>query len=134
MHFCSGICARGRTRNDPVPGVWFPAGAATLAVQESVQQRQVRARIRLALEGWSGPIDNYEQGYPKMKATYCGRDGRLKGKTALVRDDPVTCDGGNHGLLLAQFDDLDLEVDGVRMAFNWHAFSRAEFISAEGDD
>lgn len=58
---------------------------------------------------------------------YCGTDQRLVGKTALVRDDPVTNDGGNVGMLLAQFDDMDLVVDDVHMGFNWHLFGREEF-------
>lgn len=63
---------------------------------------------------------------PSQK-TYCGRNPQLKGKTALVRDDPVTCDGGNFGMVLAQFDDLELEVDGKHLAFGWHLFDRKEF-------
>lgn len=60
--------------------------------------------------------------------TYCGPKPQLKGKTALVRDDPETCSGGNFGMVLAQFDDLELEVDGVRLAFGWHLFERKEFV------
>lgn len=59
---------------------------------------------------------------------YCGKDERLKGKTALVRDDPVTCEGGNFGMFLAQFDEMNLVVDGVQMGFNWHLFERKEFV------
>ena len=53
---------------------------------------------------------------------YVGSCERLKGKTALVRDDPVTCDGGNRGLYLAQFDDMSLEE-----AFGWRPFEDGEF-------
>lgn len=60
-------------------------------------------------------------------ATYCGRVALLRGKTALVRDDPVTCAGGNFGLLLAQFDDPTLTWGGDHMGFGWHAFDRSDF-------
>jgi hypothetical protein len=56
-----------RGANDPVPGVWRPAGPAQIVVQKMLQQRQVRARIRLALEGGPDTTDNHEQGYEKMK-------------------------------------------------------------------
>jgi hypothetical protein len=59
--------------------------------------------------------------------TYVGRNQQLKGKTALVRDDPVTCAGGNFGMVLAQFDEMDLEVNGEHMAFGWHLFKRGDF-------
>lgn len=68
-----------------------------------------------------------------VQKTYCGTWEELKGKTALVMDDPVTCDGGNFGMVLAQFDDMDLSVDlygsGVKtlLAFGWHLFERWEF-------
>ena len=65
--------------------------------------------------------------------TYVGSNEDLKGKTALVRDDPVTCAGGNFGMVLAQFDDLELTANidgsGIRtlMAFGWNLFERKEF-------
>jgi hypothetical protein len=48
--------------------------------------------------------------------TYIGKDKRLRGKTALVRDDPMT-EG-----MLAQFDDVYLPE-----AFDWWPFRADEF-------
>lgn len=67
--------------------------------------------------------------------TYCGPAALLQGKTALLQDDPVTCEGGNFGLLLAQFDDRDLVWGGDYMGFGWHAFDRNDFtITPETPD
>lgn len=60
-------------------------------------------------------------------ATYIGKDRRLKGATALVREDPTTNEGGNFGLLLAQFDCRLLLIDGNRLGFGWHLFDRSDF-------
>lgn len=59
--------------------------------------------------------------------TYVGKDSRLYGKTALIRDDPITKEFGNSfPLQLAQFDDTELEE-----AFGWHLFNRSDFIEDE---
>jgi len=75
-----------------------------------------------------------------IHGTYVGSDNCLKGQTALLREDPVTCDGGNFGLILAQFDGIYMpEANGFPvmtegfdaeynpLAFGWHVFEREEF-------
>lgn len=59
---------------------------------------------------------------------YCGPNPQLIGKTALVRDDPVTAALGRRApLLLAQFDLPCTVVNGVHLGFGWHPFNRSDF-------
>lgn len=53
---------------------------------------------------------------------YCGHKKKLQGKAALVRPDKT-----REGYVLAQFDDLELSFNKVRLAFNWHNFRADEF-------
>lgn len=54
-------------------------------------------------------------------AVYCGSKKKLQGKTALVQ--PYK----REGYVLAQFDDLELSFNKVRLAFGWHEFQADEF-------
>lgn len=59
-----------------------------------------------------------------LRATYIGLDQpALLGKTALAmesyRGEPAP-----EGMIYLQFDDLELELDGVNLAHGWHAFRR----------
>ena len=59
----------------------------------------------------------------KMKhQIYVGSDPELKGKTALVMDDPESTTRG----VLAQFDDMSL-----KQAFNWWFFYSYDFKNLE---
>lgn len=58
---------------------------------------------------------------------YVGRAHALKGKTALVQDDPMS----TTNLVLAQFDDKELVWDGNQMGLGWHSFYAHEFESIQ---
>jgi len=60
-----------------------------------------------------------------MHGTYVGKDKKLMGKTAILRDDPVTNSGGNFGLLLVQFDDT--ENLPMYLTHAWVLFDRRDF-------
>jgi len=59
----------------------------------------------------------------------CHESSRLYMRRALLRDA-----GPNEpGLVLAQFDDRDLEEDGVQYGFGWHYFLWSDFTSEDAD-
>jgi hypothetical protein len=68
-------------------------------------------------------------------ATYVGTIDELRGKTALVIDDPRQCtnppkDPVPLGYVIAQFDEhimLDLPKGRVLLSHNWHAFPATSF-------
>lgn len=63
-----------------------------------------------------------------MTGRYVGSIARLKGRRALLREDETTAlMSGKAPMLLAQFDDRALIVDGVRMGFDWHLFEQWDF-------
>lgn len=57
------------------------------------------------------------------RGTYIGRIDELSGKTALVS---VDIDYRTN-TVKAQFDQLDLEYNGVPMAYGWHEFDARDF-------
>ncbi|MDX9698621.1 MAG: hypothetical protein RBT55_03525 [Rhodocyclaceae bacterium] len=65
--------------------------------------------------------------------TYVGREEKLKGETALLRINPQLPEQ-----VQAQFDNLELEYNGVNLAHGWHIFPLAAFEvdpePAEDDD
>lgn len=56
-----------------------------------------------------------------QNATYVGRIDALSGKTAILHIDEKT------RKVKAQFDQLDLEYNGVPMAYGWHEFDARDF-------
>lgn len=54
---------------------------------------------------------------------YNGPIEELHFKTTLARD-------GKNGMVLCQFDDTELDIEGVRLGFNWHEFPAHHFIPA----
>lgn len=63
-----------------------------------------------------------------IRGTYRGDIEELKGETALLRPKIPT-------IVLAQFDNLDLDIEGVSMSHNWHEFPASDFeILKEPDD
>lgn len=68
-------------------------------------------------------------------AVYVGKEVGLLGQTALLRDDPVTAEySKSFPMVLAQFDNRDLEHKGVMLAFHWHLFERTDFQEDEENE
>lgn len=60
-----------------------------------------------------------------LQGTYVGDNPELLGKTALLREDPITNCGGNFGMLLAQFDDL--ENLPLHLTHGWTLYERKDW-------
>lgn len=58
------------------------------------------------------------------RGIYIGETEELKGRTALLRM------GNPPGKVLAQFDHIPTEVDGVDLSHGWHEFSAQDFSDA----
>lgn len=62
---------------------------------------------------------------------YIGNEPALKGKTALVQRDPnwevYPTSGKEPPLVIAQFDDLSTELNGINLAHGWHIFESKDF-------
>lgn len=54
-------------------------------------------------------------------ATYIGPDVELRGEEAVITEGPTP------GCVRAQFDNMNLEHNGVKLGFNWHDFQAADF-------
>lgn len=69
----------------------------------------------------------------QIQAVYVGPIEKLRGKTALVK--PNTVQGANQWSedidlgLLAQFDQLYLEYNGVDLSHRWHQFQHEDFTN-----
>jgi len=60
--------------------------------------------------------------YGNWPATYCGAIKELQDKTAIIRYYE-----GRGLLFLAQFDDSELEFNGIKLAHGWHQFLKTSF-------
>jgi hypothetical protein len=70
-----------------------------------------------------------------VRMEYVGPIPELQGHTALVRKHERTPDEfllWNKPLVLAQFDNVDLEFNGRRMAFGWAPFTPEQFRAVNG--
>lgn len=81
-------------------------------------------------------MGNRARGVAVRHATYVGTVEHLRGKTALIIDDPKLCTNPPSepvppGHVLAQFDEYGLVLDvprgGVVLSHDWHAFPATSF-------
>lgn len=59
---------------------------------------------------------------------YIGKIAELKGETAMLREDPFSFEHQSRSpFVLAQFDKLELTLNGANLAHGWHLFEKTDF-------